>query len=405
MGFLSKNDNSSVKSDGPIKIDKLFPDENNKNKDDKRNLSRASSGKIKNGRNKRKRRRIKGSNKTIRRDVTVLIEELKGEIHPKSELESLDSLDTLSDLDASQSFELSRNDFDHSLSLNTKKELDEIYEAIDELNKLCIEPIKVKLKKDYVKIKKSNKDPENSVNDKVEVAEDLRYSADINIVLSSRKRGETDADADVDTEENTSNDFSLIVEPASDESISGDNSGSALIAPSNNLNLQISHFSSDSVRTLDNSDNTDSNNKKGNITGEDDPSNPDTTGRSGDNLEKNSPFYSRTLFYRFHEPSFYYDYYYNSFVPNHSNLEYTKCPSPSSLGFDSVNSLNNSLNAPSEIIIKPPVSIGKSISFRSNVCKSVLAKDRFISDTVFQINWFNLSRRRKSKSFLPCCIA
>uniref|UniRef100_A0A3B0N229 Uncharacterized protein n=1 Tax=Theileria annulata TaxID=5874 RepID=A0A3B0N229_THEAN len=402
MGFKRMKSNSSNSSTGPIKIDKLFSDENGEKK-----LLPLPSGKVKPGRNKKKRRCLKGSRKTIRRDVTVVFDELMKEIEPIEDDISSDSLEFPPEWDMPQSLELGTEDYNHSLSLTSKKELKEIYEAIDELNRLCIEPIKVKLKRDYIKIKKSNDDPNNCLNDKVNVGEDLRYSADINIVLSSRNKNETKANP----EETGTNDFSLTVEPASDNSISEECCGQNSCV-TNNSDLQISHFSSDSVRTLENSENNDLTNKEP-VSDEDLSNNPDkaedhgynssSTGNWGVELDdNNNPIYSRTLFYRFYEPFTEYDYNFNSSNQHSFNPPYTKCSSPSKLGFDSVESLNNSLNAPCEIIIKPPVSIGRSISFRSNVCKSVLSKDRFISGTVFQINWFN-PRRKKSRSFLTCC--
>ncbi|GFE54044.1 hypothetical protein BaOVIS_014480 [Babesia ovis] len=76
---------------------------------------------------------------------------------------------------------------------------------------------------------------------------------------------------------------------------------------------------------------------------------------------------------------------------------------PQELGFDSAESFNRSLNAKSEIIVRPPVTLGGPVFFRANVAKSVLCSQRFITNTVFQINWYENSLLRKRRASCLGC--
>ncbi|GIX63067.1 phosphate starvation, putative [Babesia caballi] len=109
----------------------------------------------------------------------------------------------------------------------------------------------------------------------------------------------------------------------------------------------------------------------------------------------------RVLFYGYHGPNNQYMH-----TVKHPDFRYTEeCTvTPQELGFDSVESLNRSLNAPSEVIVKPPACFGGPVFFRGNVAKSMLCRQDYMVNTVFQINWREnqIRRKRQSESCWQC---
>ncbi|KAK2196837.1 hypothetical protein BdWA1_002086 [Babesia duncani] len=109
----------------------------------------------------------------------------------------------------------------------------------------------------------------------------------------------------------------------------------------------------------------------------------------------------RTLFYGYYKPFRGQTEY---TPPNYERYKMTRdCQVPSrELGFDSVEAFNRSLNAPSEVIIKTPCSLGGYVAFKENLAKSLLNQKQWIANTVFQINW-NKHQKRLKRSWAPCC--
>eukprot|EP00371_Babesia_bovis_P002134 XP_001610781.1 hypothetical protein [Babesia bovis T2Bo] len=108
----------------------------------------------------------------------------------------------------------------------------------------------------------------------------------------------------------------------------------------------------------------------------------------------------RVLFYGFHGNN--YQHYRTVYHPIFRHTEGCTV-TPQELGFDCQESLNNSLNAKSEIIVRPPVCLGGPVFFRANVANSILFSQSFISNTVFQINWYqNSLLRRRTPSCWGC---
>ncbi|CDR94285.1 hypothetical protein, conserved [Babesia bigemina] len=108
----------------------------------------------------------------------------------------------------------------------------------------------------------------------------------------------------------------------------------------------------------------------------------------------------RVLFYGYHGPNCQY-----VRTTQHPNFRHTQActVNPRELGFDSSESLNASLNAKCEIIVRPPQCLGGPVFFRENVAKSFLCQQDYIANTVFQIDWQNnIHRKKRSASCWQC---
>ncbi|UKJ88287.2 hypothetical protein MACJ_000731 [Theileria orientalis] len=449
---------------------------------------------LKNSTKGKRRRKMKGkkSDKTVKQSVSFTVAELieKSESSKEDSYES-DGLNTSpecgTEFSSDKTSDSNNEQETLAISETTNFELNEIYDAIDSINKLCMNPIKMKIKKDYIETKCNATTTENT--------DERIYNADINIVLSSRK----DATADtvymsIGKEQSDDDEFKLRVENITDTSGPVTPKDSFACCNLFDFRKMDSDITKDSVRSLDkittpsktSDDKTDSSTPQGmcevelslknpnvnvnvkasaydnsNIEHSDslcyDDENMDSMCESGyevgsyyhegsvksetsnqsnisdisniggnfcksskksssvtddcsenqelnevDDIQDKTPYYGRTLFYRFHSHGN------RTFSRSNSNISYPfpikdpSCLSPYNLGFDSVASLHKSLNAPSEIIIKPPVTIGNSVSFRSKVDKCVLSEDKFITDSVFQINWLSTKKTRRKRSLLQC---
>ncbi|UKK00685.2 hypothetical protein MACK_000759 [Theileria orientalis] len=503
---------------------------------DKKQQLELPSGILKRGSKSKRRRRAKAkkSEKTVKHTVEFAVAELmeksgssKGD---NSESEGLNtSPECGTEFSSDETSDSNNEEEALAISETTNFELNEIYDAIDSINKLCLDPIKMKIKKDYIETK--NKGTVIETND------EHRYNADINIILSSRK--DTTADTvymSIGKDQSNEDDFTLKVENITDTSEPDTPKESLICCNLFDFRKMDSDITKDSVRSLDNlttpsktsDDKTDSSTPPGmcevnlslknpnvrvdvnasafdnsnfeygdsishddenidsilesesevrscsverstksassrkssmsnrsnrsgksgrssrsgrsgksNMSNTSNKSNrssmsnksnksgrSDRSGHSGKSSHKSgsytdecsenqeskeladihdqTPYYGRTLFYRFHSHGN------RTFSRSNSNIAYPipikdpSCLSPYNLGFDSVASLHKSLNAPSEIIIKPPVTIGNSVSFRSKVDKCVLSEDKFITDSVFQINWLSTKKTHRKRSLLQC---
>ncbi|KAK1936194.1 hypothetical protein X943_001955 [Babesia divergens] len=111
--------------------------------------------------------------------------------------------------------------------------------------------------------------------------------------------------------------------------------------------------------------------------------------------------YGRVMFYGLHGPNYQY-----VTTLKHPEFKHdsTCNVTTNELGFDSEESFNRSLNAKSEIIIRPPATLGGPVFFRGNVAKSIICRQDYIANSVFQINWEQNKLRRKRKgALLKCC--
>nr|PVC53328.1 hypothetical protein MACL_00000152 [Theileria orientalis] len=521
----------------------------------------------KRGTKSRKRRKGKGkkARKAVEQSVSFTVSELLENSQPPKE-DNSQSEDVITSPDSGTEFSSdessdSNNEVETlAISETTNFELNEIYEAIDSINKLCLEPIKMEIRKDYIETKARGAAAEGS--------NEHRYSADINIVLSSRKDTAADTVYMSIGKEPSGDEFALRVENVTDSSEPITPKDSFSCCNLFNFRRIDSDVTRDSVRSLDNittpsktsDDKADSSAAPGmcelnlslqspngsvNVNSNafkntlfecvycpcgDDQNIDDVCGshsdiscfdelsiksmssvtrrqsntsfktdrsfksimtdksvtsiksvksdrsnrsvrsiksfksdssrqsiksvnsvksitsiksnrsdksinsrqsvtslksvksdnsakqpgsvaaESAENQESKdaalqqdqTPYCGRTLFYSFHGQGN------RAFSRSDSNLTLPypikdpRSMNPLNLGFDSVASLHKSMNAPSEVIIKAPVTIGGSVCFRSRVDKCVLSEDKFITDSVFQINWLNTRKTRRKRSLLQC---
>ncbi|ORM41990.1 uncharacterized protein BXIN_1056 [Babesia sp. Xinjiang] len=108
----------------------------------------------------------------------------------------------------------------------------------------------------------------------------------------------------------------------------------------------------------------------------------------------------RILFYAMHGTN-----YQHVYTTTHPEFKHTAdCTvTPQELGFDSAESLNRSLNAKSEIIVRPPACLGGPVCFRANVAKSILCSQDYMTNTVFQVNWYENSLQKKRSASCWLC--
>ncbi|KAK1443503.1 hypothetical protein BgAZ_203790 [Babesia gibsoni] len=124
---------------------------------------------------------------------------------------------------------------------------------------------------------------------------------------------------------------------------------------------------------------------------------PKGTGKPYQNYNR-----SRVMFYGIHPPT----YHYWGTSGGHPQFQHnSQCQiSAQELGFQTEDCVNKSLNAQSEIIIRPPACFGGPLFFKGNVAKSIICKKDYISDTVFAINWEkNKLRRKRHEQLFGCC--
>ncbi|EKX74057.1 hypothetical protein BEWA_040950 [Theileria equi strain WA] len=116
-----------------------------------------------------------------------------------------------------------------------------------------------------------------------------------------------------------------------------------------------------------------------------------------DRVDFRKPHNGRVLFYGFHH--------WNEKHPGLMgyNMMMNKELSPEFFGFADEDSFNNALNAKNEVIVKPPITIGRSISFKCNMRNSLVPREKLISDAVLQIDWGQYQTRRKKRSIWTIC--